>query len=266
MPDILEVATQAARKAGASIMAAADNIAGLNIEEKSLNDFVSEVDKQSESIIAEIVQQAFPDHSFLGEEFGCSGDQASAYQWIVDPLDGTTNYLREIPHYAVSIAISLNAVVEHAVVFDPAKDELFTASRGQGAYLNGKQIKVSHRTGFKGALLATGVPYSGAILAEISAFTSTMEGLLAQETSGIRRLGAAALDLAYVAAGRYDGFWEASLKPWDIAAGALLVEEAGGIVCDFLGSNAYLTSGDIVAASKEVYNQIVAETSIHYQR
>jgi len=266
MSKLLETAIKAARKAGSSIMTAADYVSDIRVEEKSLHDFVSQVDRNSEAIIADIVKSTYPDHCFLGEEFGSSGDQSSEYQWIVDPLDGTTNFLREIPHFAVSIAISRYGKIQHGVVFDPSKNELFTASRGCGAYLNGNSIQVKEKTEFKGSLLATGVPYSGRQLAEIVAFTTTMEALLAQQTCGIRRLGAAALDLAYVAVGRYDGFWEASLQPWDIAAGALIVEEAGGKVSDFAGSDGYLSSGDIVAASEQVYNQIVIETSKHYRR
>ena len=264
---IKRTAISAARKAGAHISAAAKKISELEVEEKSRFDYVSRVDRESEMIVRECIAEQFPEHSINGEEFGKSqgADQAD-YQWIVDPLDGTTNFLRGIPHYAVSIAVLERGELLHGVVFDPAKDELFHASRGSGCFLNDSPVPPLTRARFAGSLLATGVPFSGKNLAEIDAFTGSMQGLLEQGTSGIRRLGAAALDLAYVAAGRYDGFWEAYLKPWDIAAGALLVLEAGGEVQDFQGGQSYLDSGDIVAGPKVVVEAMHEVLVKHYVR
>ena len=263
---ILSIAIQAAKEAGKMMLECSGDLANLTIEEKSLHDYVSEVDRESESIITKHIINKFPNHTVIGEEFGSTGNQLAEYKWIVDPLDGTTNYLRGIPHYAVSIAVLRNNVIEHAVVFDPSKNELFTASIGEGAYLNGKPLKVSGRSSTKGALLSTGIPFSGKNLDEINSFTKTMESLLEKQTSGIRRFGAAALDLAYVAAGRYDGFWDANLKPWDIAAGVLLVEEAGGVVYDFSAELNFLESGDIIAATPNLISDLLDFTNEHYQR
>lgn len=264
MNTYLEVAIRAAKLAGESIQRAAQNIAALKIEQKSLHDYVSEVDRHSEQLIVEVLSRQFPDHQILGEESGEHGDRNSEFRWVIDPLDGTTNFLRSIPHYAVSIALLQHGEVIAAVVFDPAKDDLFIAGKGQGASLNSRPLQVSRSNSIDGALLATGVPFSGVNLANLPAFSRTMESLLKQHTSGIRRLGSAALDLAYVAAGRYDGYWEAMLKPWDIAAGVLLVQEAGGVVSDFQGEHEYLKSGDIVAANPEVHQAIIAVTSSTY--
>lgn len=266
MKSILKVALEAALAAGAMIRERADNFVGLQIEEKGLHDYVSDVDRDSESLIFDMIRRNFPDHEFVGEESGVAGETGSEFRWIVDPLDGTTNFLRGIPHYAVSIAVEQAGRLQCAVIYDPAKNELFRSTRGGGAYLNDKPIGVSDKVEFPGVLLATGVPFSGINLAEIKAFTSTMEALLAKQTSGIRRLGSAALDLAYVACGRYDGYWEARLNAWDIAAGALLVTEAGGRVTDLAGGDEYLVSGDIVAANPYVIDEIIAVSSQLYQR
>lgn len=260
MNPILETAITAARLAGERIQLAASDIGSLNIEQKSLHDYVSEVDRESEALITQCIQKAYPSHQVLGEEFGLQGVADDVYQWVIDPLDGTTNFLRSIPHYAVSIGVLKNGLLEHAVVYDPAKDDLFTASHGAGAKLNGAAIGVSESANIKGALLATGVPFSGDSLKNVQMFSDTMLGLLNHNTSGIRRLGAAALDLAYVAAGRYDGFWEANLKKWDVAAGVLLVEEAGGIVTSLDGGDNYLETGDIVAANPGVHEDMLRVT------
>jgi myo-inositol-1(or 4)-monophosphatase len=252
MNSILATAVEAARTAGAFILDGSSRIDSLDIEQKSLHDYVSEIDRESEKLITSLVKERFPDHQILGEEYGVT-EGHSDFKWIIDPLDGTTNFLRGIAHYAVSIAIAEEGQIRYGVIYDPVKQELFTASRGEGAFLNDKRLSVSGIEKFDGALLATGVPFSGKLLAEVGSFSNAMEALLAQHTSGIRRLGSAALDLAYVAAGRYDGYWEASLKPWDIAGGILLVEEAGGLVADFKGNENYLESGDIVAATPAVF-------------
>ena len=263
--EIAALAVKAAKIAGALIQKGAEDISVLNIEQKTLHDYVSEVDRNSEAAIYDLVAQAFPEHAFIGEEFGSVGGPQGEFTWIVDPLDGTTNFLRGIPHYAVSIAVAVDKQIHHAVIFDPAKNDLFTASLGAGAFLNGKAIQVSNRQGVRGGLLATGVPFSGQLLENIDSFTATMQAMLAHHTSGIRRLGSAALDLAYVAAGRYDGYWEASLKPWDIAAGVLIVQEAGGRVADFVGDQDYLQSGNIVAASPGLMDDMINITSACYK-
>lgn len=264
----IEVAISTAIEAGELVLSASQRLEALNIEQKSPRDYVSEVDRDSERLIKERILQAFPDDGFLGEEFG-QEDSALAGEstsWIVDPLDGTTNFIRGIPHYAISIARRKGAEVDVAVVYDPVKEELFSASLGNGAFLNGNAISVSKPEAFDGALIATGVPFSGKLLDELALFTGTLTDLLDQKTSGIRRLGSAALDLAYVAAGRYDGFWEARLQPWDIAAGALLVKEAGGQVNDFAAGNDYLISGDIVASSGAVLDVLAEACQINYGR
>jgi len=264
MKSIAKIAEQAASSAAKLIQLAASDISALSIEQKGLHDYVSEVDRGAEKKIVDTIQGAFPDHQILGEEFGYQGEDSSEYRWIIDPLDGTTNFLRSIPHYAVSIGVQKNGEVVHGVVLDVAKSDFFSATKGRGAFLNGTPIKTSARSEITGALLATGVPFSGENLNQIDCFTGTMLGLLARQTSGIRRLGSAALDLAYVAAGRYDGFWEANLKSWDIAAGVLLVEEAGGEVSDLRGGNEYLASGHVLAACSGVYNDMLNVTSANY--
>jgi myo-inositol-1(or 4)-monophosphatase len=263
MQSLLAVAKQAARLGGDVINLGAQNLSSLNVEQKTLHDYVSEIDRNSEIAVTKTVHGVFPDHQIVGEEYGIVGSNADV-QWVVDPLDGTTNFLRGIPHYAVSIGVLVKQQLEHAVVYDPVKNEMFCASKGQGASLNGVPIRVSSLPSVTSGLFATGVPYNGDNLAKVDQFTNTMVDLLQQNTSGIRRLGSAALDLAYVAAGRYDGYWEANLKIWDIAGGALLVTEAGGKVSDFRGQDGYLDSGDIVAAPNGVHQQIVDIASRNY--
>lgn len=263
MESLLEVAKRAARLGGNVINAGAQNLGSLNIEQKTLHDYVSEIDRNSEKAISREILDTFPEHQVLGEEYGKTGNSAEV-QWIVDPLDGTTNFLRGIPHYAVSIGVLVNAELEHAVVYDPAKGEMFCASKGLGATVNDSVIHVSSINSIRSGLFATGVPFSGDNLAKVDCFTNTMVDLLNLDTSGIRRLGSAALDLAYVAAGRYDGYWEANLKIWDIAGGALLVKEAGGMVSDLQGSDQYLSNGHIVAAPAGVHQGLVEITSRNY--
>ena len=261
---LIESAKAAALEAGRFIRAASDDIPGLTIEQKSRHDFVSEVDRESERLIRNMIQAKHSSHAIVGEELGTHEASEEAPIWYIDPLDGTTNFLRSIAHYAVSIAVYQNQSPLAAVVYDPAKDELFWAQKGQGAWLNESPITVSTSDSLYGALLATGVPYSGHFLKSLPSFLDTVNGLLAHQTSGIRRLGSAALDLAYVAAGRYDGYWEAGLRPWDIAAGMLLVEEAGGVCSDFGQGAQSLVSGDVVAANATVHAQMVSITGLHY--
>ncbi len=265
MNEYLNIAIQAATKAGQYIAESANKLDEIEVTEKSLHDYVSEVDRNSESIISSLILKNFTEHRILGEEYGQQGSSDSDYQWIIDPLDGTTNFLRSIPHYAVSIAMLYKGELALGVIYDPAKQDLFYAEKGQGAFLNRMSISVSKRPTIKGALLATGVPFNGDNLTQISSFTRTMEELLSLQTSGIRRLGSAALDLAYIACGRYDGYWEANLQSWDIAAGALLVAEAGGQVTDLDGSSRYLESGNILVGTVELHKTMLNITKRCYE-
>ena len=205
------------------------------------------------------LSKAYPDHAFLAEESGSSGDPDSEYRWLIDPLDGTTNFIRGIPHFAVSIACEYRGKLEHAVVLDPIRREEYTASRGRGAQLNGRRIRVSKLNGLDGALLGTGIPFKQRQTEHLEAYIVTLQKLAAQ-SGGIRRAGAAALDLAYVAAGRLDAFWEIGLAPWDIAAGALLVREAGGLIGDFNGEATYMDSGNIVCGNPKCFKGVLQVT------
>ena len=262
MDDFLKTAVCAAKEAGEIILEGADRLGSLTVEEKSSNDFVSEIDRNAEKKIRKVLLDTYPDHGIVGEEFGSYNTSNTQYDWVIDPLDGTTNFLRGIPHFAVSIGLIVDGEIKLGVVYDPLKNELYTAVKGGGAHLNGKAISVRANGRVEGGLLATGIPFSGRLLEDSEQFSNAMTNLLNEKTAGIRRLGAAALDLAYVAAGRYDGFWEAGLKQWDIAAGIVLVQEAGGRVSDFQGKNEYLTSGNIVActpAASEKMLSIIGE-------
>jgi myo-inositol-1(or 4)-monophosphatase len=256
MEPTINIALRAARRAGEHIVRASDDLERLRVRVKDANDFVSEVDEQAETIIIEQLRRAYPDHAFLGEESGLDGDPDADYQWIIDPLDGTTNFLRGIPHYGVSIACLHRGRVEHAVVLDPVRREEFVASRGRGAQLNGHRIRVSKLASLDGALLGTGIPFRGHRDEVLPAYTKTL-ALLAAQCAGIRRAGAASLDLAYVAAGRLDAFWEVGLARWDMAAGALLIREAGGLVADLDGSENYLESGNIACGSPKCFKAVL---------
>jgi len=247
MHPMLNIAVRAARAAGNIIIRQIDQAQDLPANEKSKNDFVTEVDRQAENVIIDTLLKAYPKHAILAEESGTRGN--SEYIWIIDPLDGTTNFIHGFPHYAVSIALQHKGVLQQAVIYDPLRQELFTASRGDGAYLNDRRIRVSKRKELKGALLGTGFPFREG--ADLELFIRSLRAL-SPFTAGIRRAGAATLDLAYVACGRLDGFWEFGLKPWDIAAGALLVEEAGGIVCSMQSDEEYLASGNIISGNPSI--------------
>lgn len=244
MSPMLNIAIRAARAAGDIIIRQIDHVQDLPVSQKSRNDFVTEVDRQAERVIIEILHKSYPDHAILAEESGRQGN--SPYLWIIDPLDGTTNYLHGFPQYAVSIALQHRNELDQAVVYDPLLQELFIASRGEGALLNNKRIRVSKQKHLEGALLGTGFPFK-----EQERLDEYLDGFRAlfPMTAGIRRAGAASLDLAYVACGRLDGFWELGLKPWDMAAGALLIKEAGGMISDIDGGEKYLDTGDIVATN-----------------
>jgi len=254
MHPLLNVATIAARSAGNQIMQHLENIERLNIEQKGMNDFVSEVDKEAERTIIQTIQKYYPDHAILAEESGVSGSKKSDFEWIIDPLDGTTNFLHKYPQFSVSIAIKEKGKLTHGVVYDPIRDEMFSATRGDGARLNNYRIRVSEQKTLENALLGTGFPYHD--FSYIDSYMNSLKSFM-QSTAGIRRAGSAALDLAYVACGRIDGFWEFNLKPWDIAAGALIAQEAGAFTTDFKGGNNYLTSGNILVANPKLYKHMV---------
>jgi myo-inositol-1(or 4)-monophosphatase len=261
MHPILTIAVKAARRAGTTINRAASDIDRIRVETKAANDFVTEVDRAAEAAIIEVLLDAYPGHGILAEESGqAAGNADSEYQWIIDPHDGTTNFIHGFPQYAISIALAREGVVEQAVVYDPVRNELFTASKGRGAYLNERRIRVSRRTKLADSLLATGFPFRE--LDNIDAYLGMFRELC-QKTAGIRRPGAASLDLAYVASGRVDGFWEMGLSIWDIAAGALLVQEAGGLVSDLSGESDYLNTGNIIAATPKVFVQMLPIIQAH---
>lgn len=262
MEPMINIALRAARKAGEIIERALERVDVLPIENKGRNDFVTEVDRKAEQEIIHHLKRAYPDHSFLGEEAGEQGNPDSDYQWVIDPLDGTTNFLHGIPHFAVSIGCLYKGQLQHAVILDPVKREEFTASRGKGATLNERRIRVSKRGSMDGALIATGVPFNGFALEHIDPYLDCLREVAGQ-TAGIRRFGSAALDLAYVAAGRYDGFWEMNLKPWDMAAGLLLIKEAGGMVSDFRGGSEHFDSGHVVCATPKVFKPLLQVVSKH---
>ncbi len=253
MHPMLNTAIKAARAAGEIILRNIDRVDTLTISNKSRNDYVSEVDKKAEAEIIRILSRAYPEHGFFGEE---SGDQSEGreYQWVIDPLDGTTNFLHAIPQYSVSIALRRDRHFEQAVVYDPFKDELYTASRGAGAQLNGKRIRVSSARSLEGALLGTGIPFRED--QDLELYLETLR-VLVPGTAGVRRAGSAALDLAYVAAGRFDGFWEFGVNKWDVAAGILLVQEAGGLVGDLYGGLNHYENGDILCGGAKVYKNML---------
>jgi len=262
MHPMLNIAVKAARRAGSIINRAALDRTKLEIRSKHTNDFVTQVDKAAESAIIDIIRQAYPDHAVLGEESGSSegrnpsGSTSKAeYRWIIDPLDGTTNFIHGFPQYCVSIALQHRGAIEHGVIYDPAKNELFTASKGRGAFLDDRRIRVTKCASLKDALVGTGFPFKE--MSRLDLYFRQLREVM-QTSSGVRRAGAAALDLAYVAAGRMDAFWELGLSPWDMAAGALLIQEAGGLVGDLKGDTGWLESGDIAAATPKVFTQLLA--------
>jgi len=259
MHPMLTIAVRAARAAGTVIYRSMDKVDNLKITTKAANDFVSDVDRQAEMAIIDIIKKAYPDHAIKAEENGeLQGN--SDFQWIIDPLDGTTNFLHGFPQFAVSIAFKQNGRLSQAVVFNPVNQELFTASRGEGAMLNDRRIRVSKQKGLEGALLGTGFPFKDQ--QHLDTYMETFKALFPM-TAGIRRPGSAALDLAYVAAGRMDGFWEIGLNDWDMAAGALLVKEAGGLVGDFSGGDDFLKTGNVVAGTPKVFKEILQTIKPH---
>lgn len=253
MEPILHIAIDAARTAGNTIMRAQQRLNSIKIAEKRPNDFVTEIDQRVEQEIIATIQKAYPSHSILGEE---SGEiKGNEYQWVIDPIDGTRNFIHGFPHFAVSIAVIYKNKIEHGLIYDPVRQELFTASRGRGAHLNEHRIRVSQRKRLEECLLGTGFAYRHTN--KDSALPGKIFQSIIPICGDIRRAGAATLDLAYVACGRLDGFWELGLKIWDIAAGILLIKEAGGIVCDPYGGEDYLKTGNVVAANSMIIRQFL---------
>jgi myo-inositol-1(or 4)-monophosphatase len=252
---MLNIAIKAARSAGAIINRASLDLDRLQVNTKAPNDFVTEVDHAAEAVIIDTLLAAYPGHGILAEESGSTrGARDSDYVWIIDPLDGTTNFIHGLPTYAVSIGLAFRNQVQQAVVYDPARNDLFYASKGRGAFLNDKRLRVSKRTRMADALIGTGFPYRKAD--DPTAYLRMFETVM-KSCAGVRRPGAAALDLCYVAAGWYDGFFETGLSPWDVAAGSLLVTEAGGLVGNFTGEAEFLHQREVVAGCPKIYGQLV---------
>ena len=253
---MLNVAVKAARAAGAIINRAALDVESVRISQKQVNDFVTEVDHASEAAIIETLLTAYPDHGIWAEESGkAHGAKDAENVWIIDPLDGTTNFIHGFPVYCVSIALAVRGKVEQAVIYDPSRNDLFTATNGRGAYLNERRLRVSKRTQLKESLISTGFPFRPGD--NFNNYLRMMAEVM-QRTAGLRRPGAAALDLAYVAAGYTEGFFETGLSPWDVAAGSLLVTEAGGLIGNFTGESDFLEQRECVAGNPKVYGQLVA--------
>ena len=258
MQPLLNIAVRAARRAGDIIVRAIPRLDSVAVHTKGRNDYVTEIDRAAEADIIETVRRLHPDHAFLGEESGASGN--GDIVWIIDPLDGTTNFMHGFPQFAVSIGVQIRGRMEHAVVFDPMRQELFTASRGDGAQLDGRRIRVSKQITLEGSLIATGFPYR-VDSPWLDEYLAMMKAVLLK-SSGLRRPGAASLDLAYVAAGRVDGFWEMGLKPWDTAAGALLITEAGGRIGGLRGEE-FKLGPHVVAGTPKVFAALVEELQPH---
>ncbi|HEY8084350.1 MAG TPA: inositol monophosphatase family protein [Methylophilaceae bacterium] len=259
MHPMLNTAVKAARRAGSIINRAAQNLDILQVQRKTHNDYVSEVDRNAEAAIIETLLSAYPQHSILGEESGAQGESAE-YLWVIDPLDGTTNFLHGFPQYAVSIALMHRGVLDQAVIFDPVNNDLYTASKGRGAFLNDKRIRVNKRIKLQECIIGTGFPFRD--FTHLDTYLPMLKSMILN-TSGIRRPGSAALDLAHVASGRYDGFWEIGLSKWDIAAGALLIAEAGGIVGDFEGNESWYETGNIMAGNPKIFAQLLKVLAPH---
>ena len=252
---MLNIAVKAARAAGSIINRAALDLEVLRVGTKGPNDYVSEVDQAAENAIIDVLLEAYPGHGILAEESGrARGAKDSEYTWIIDPLDGTTNFLHGFPVYAVSIALAHRGVVQQAVVYDPTRNDMFFASRGRGAFLNDRRLRVSKRTRISDSLIGTGFPFRKGD--NFKRYVKMFEEVM-QSCAGLRRPGAAALDLCYVAAGYYDGFFETGLNPWDMAAGSLIITEAGGLIGNFTGESDFLYQREVVAGNPKVYGQLV---------
>lgn len=254
MHPMMNIAIRAARAGGRVLTQHMDRLESIKVDSKGLNDFVTEVDHLTEAEIISTLTRSYPDHGFICEESGESGNPTAEFKWYIDPLDGTKNFIHGYPSFCISIAAAQNGRMEQAVIYNPVSQELFTATRGGGATLDGKRLRVSKRSGLEDALLSSGYDYNGKT--DYPAYLKTQRRFTAL-SSGIRSQGSAALDLAYVAAGRLDGYWQYGLKQWDCAAGALLVREAGGLVSDMSGEEGWFESGNIVAASPRVFAPMI---------
>ncbi|PXZ08363.1 inositol-1-monophosphatase [Gilliamella apicola] len=257
MHPMLNIAIRAARKAGNVAIKAYENPSSIEIDTKGANDFATNADRAAEALIIETIKKAYPDHTIIAEESGLAKGNDADTQWIIDPIDGTTNFIKNIPHFAVSIAARVKGKTEVAVVYNPMSNELFTAARGKGAQLNGYRIRVSNAKDLEGSVLATAFPFKAK--QHSNCYFAVLQKLFTK-CGDFRRSGSAALDLAYVASGRLDGFFEIGLKPWDIAAGELILREAGGVVTDFAGGNNYMVSGNIVAGNPRVVKDLLVTT------
>ncbi|KTC94981.1 inositol-1-monophosphatase [Legionella feeleii] len=253
MQPLLNIAITAARLAGDIIVRHLEQLDRIKITAKSSEEYFTEVDIKAEQAIIHTIHKAYPEHGIIAEESGIHNDNADSV-WIIDPLDGTTNYMHGFPFFSVSIAHKVKNRIEHAVVYDPIHHECFSASRGRGAQLNDRRIRVSKQTQLNAALLGTGFPFRNTALAQ--RYLPTFEALIGK-CAGVRRTGSAALDLAYVASGRLDGFWEFGLRPWDIAAGSLIVKEAGGLISDLQGGETYMKQGDVVAGTPKIFKSLL---------
>ncbi|ROZ71590.1 inositol monophosphatase [Ramlibacter sp. WS9] len=252
---MLNVAIKAARAAGAIINRAALDVESVRISQKQVNDFVTEVDHAAEAVIIETLLTAYPHHAIWAEESGKThGTQGSDFVWIIDPLDGTTNFIHGFPVYCVSIALAVKGKVEQACIYDPSRNDLFTATKGRGAYMNERRLRVSKRIDLRQCLISTGFPFRPGD--NFNSYLKMMADVM-QRTAGLRRPGAAALDLAYVAAGFTDGFFETGLSAWDVAAGSLLVQEAGGLIGNFTGDADFMEQRECVAGNPKIYSQLV---------
>lgn len=260
MNPILNTAFKAARKAGDMMIRASNNLSAIKVDSKAFNDFVSDIDRMSESILIEALKEAYPQHKITTEESGHHGKARAEYEWIIDPLDGTTNYLHGHPQFAISMALLHKGVLQEALVYAPERNDLYLASRGKGALLNDRRIRVSNRIELNQCLIGTGFPVVDQSM--MDTYLAILKDFLSK-TAGARREGAASLDLCALATGRFDGFFEFNLKPWDIAAGALIAKEAGAIVTDMQGEQNWLESGDIVAANPKVLAQMLQIIGTH---
>ena len=260
MNPILNTAFKAARRAGQMMIRASGNLEAVKIDSKAFNDFVSNVDRESEMILVDALKEAYPHHKITCEESGSHGKSDAEYEWIIDPLDGTTNFLHGHPQYAISMALLHKGVLQEALVYAPERNDLYMASRGQGALLNDRRIRVSNRVELNRCLIGTGFPVVDQSM--MDKYFAILKDFLSK-TAGGRREGSAALDLCSVAVGRLDGFFEFNLKPWDVAAGALIVKEAGGIVTDMQGNDTWLQTGNIVAGNPKVLAQMLQIIGAH---
>ncbi len=258
---LINIAIQAARSAGNIIIRAMDRLDKVKVSEKRPHDYFTDIDQKAEQEIISIIRKAHPNHGIVAEESGEALNEGDDYVWIIDPLDGTRNFIHGFPQFAVSIAISYKGKIEHGVTYDPIRQEIFSASRGKGAQLNDRRMRVSTNKTLEDSLLGTGFPYRHSPEL-IAAYNNSLQAVL-PFSGDVRRAGAATLDLAYVACGRLDGFWELGLKPWDLAAGSLMIKEAGGLVCDLNGAEDYLKSGNIVAGNPKVLKLLLQQIRPH---